>query len=112
MTNTFTDKLNHLFESATDRVFSYNVQRSRSEMRDVFQNEFETLAKKYIADLEPIYNSGKEELIRKHLAKIEQEIVDELKSREEFKNYNPPPLISRLRVITGGYEVYGDKLTK
>jgi hypothetical protein len=45
MTNTFTDKLNHLFESATDRVFSYNVQRSRSEMRDVFQNEFETLAK-------------------------------------------------------------------
>lgn len=106
----FADKLTNIFENADNRQFSYEIQRQRSESKDALMSEVETLAKGYIEEMKPIYARGGEDLIRKHLMKIEDEIVEKLK--EKFGSIRIPELIAKLRVLTQGYEYTGDHLTK
>jgi hypothetical protein len=108
--NDFIKKLEIMFEDAgsIDRVFSYDAQRGQSGMQDDFSVAVENLAKGYKKEMEAIYKTGKEELIRKHLAKMEDEILKELKKKEQFKDIIAPPLTSRLRALTGGYENVGE----
>jgi hypothetical protein len=106
------DKLGAIFESA-DNAFSYDIQRTRSEVKGNYLKEFDNKAKTYEKELKNIVRRGGEELLRKTLRKVEKEIRDELDKKEEFHDLKiPDDLTPRLRVMVKGYEYVGEPLTK
>jgi hypothetical protein len=104
VSESFQQKLEGIFEGMSDKTFSYEKQREKKEIRNNFMKDFEKEGKKYVDQMKDVYSQGNEHTVRKELYKIQDEIINKLKTKEEYKGLKIPDLIAKLRVVTQGFE--------
>jgi len=102
----FIEQLDCIFnENMQDKTFDYSKQGQRLKAYSEYEDAFNKEAVKYTDHMRPLYDRGGEEQIRRELAKIENEIREKLKKDKRFRTLIVPDhLISRLRIVTQGYD--------
>jgi len=103
MITEYKKKLDEVFG---DNIFSHETQKNKGIVYTEFEDDFIKAAQKYKDELRDIYDKGQEEKVRVALRRIEDKILQDLKSKDKYKHMNEIPTYwsAKLRSNTGGYE--------
>ena len=103
----FIKKLDKLFEEPKSDFMSYRKEHDQSSTSTDFIDAYEKEAMKYIDEMKPLYEIGRESDIMKKLREIDKKIVCDLKKKnKEWDSINLPDYIAKLRVFTRGFDDY------